>query len=80
MTLSNRKMDVRLFGVKHVLLPCLWASQITLKGVKKNKFGLLGRQALKLPRRHGFEKFQKVNFVILLKLPIRQHRDVRTQC
>ena len=29
-----------------------------------------------IPSRHGFRKFAKVNVMILLKLPIRQHRDV----
>ena len=51
MILAYRKIAARHFDIKHVLLTCLLASQITFKGAK---FGQVGTQGLRtiFPRSH----------------------------
>ena len=52
-TLTNRKIAARHSDIKHVLPPCLWASQFTLKA-KKTQISVGGNAEVKQSQRTSF--------------------------
>ena len=41
---TNRKIDARIFDIDLLILPCLWASQLTFKGAKEPNLVKLERR------------------------------------